>query len=273
MTEWVASGGARLACDLEPDDGRPAVLCLHADVADRRVWRALAASVAATHRVLAFDRRGFGETTYDVEAYSEVEDALAVVDGGGAGRVVVVGNSGGGRLALDLALAHPGRVAGLVLIAPAVRGAPPIDPERVGPELRRLDEAIDLAEEAGDLRQVNLLEAHVWLDGADEVEGRVGGVARALFLDMNGRALAAADPGPQDEPASAWERLGDIGCPTLVAVGEFDLPHVGERTRIVAERVPAATLVELPGVAHVPMLETRGELAAALRDFLAGLDY
>ncbi|HKE76707.1 MAG TPA: alpha/beta hydrolase [Acidimicrobiales bacterium] len=273
MTEWVASGRARLACDLEPDDGRPAVLYLHPDVADRRVWRALAASVASTHRVLAFDRRGFGETTGPAEPYSDVGDALAVVEGGGAGRVVVVGNSGGGRLALDLALGQPGLVAGLALIAPAVRGAPAPDPDGIGPELRRLDEAIDVAEAAGDLRQVNLLEAHVWLDGAGEVEGRVGGVARALFLDMNGRALAAGDPGPRDEPAPAWERLDQVACPTLVAVGELDLPHVRERARIVAERIPAARLVDLPGVAHVPMLETRGELAAALRDLLAGLDY
>lgn len=277
MTVRVTSGRAALACDVEgPEEGdapgvRPPILYLHADVADRRVWRALAAAVGGGHGAISFDRRAFGDTTYEPEPHADVDDAVAVLDAAGARTAVVVGNSGGGQLAVDLMLAHPERVAALVLIAPAVGGAPTPDPERFPPAVRQLSDAIDQAEGAGDLEQVNLLEAHVWLDGAEQPEGRVGGLARVLFLDMNRRALAAPNAGPRREPPPAWDRLGQVAVPTLVTVGDLDLPHVRERAARVAERIAGACLVALPGVAHLPMLETRTELAEALRGFLAEL--
>lgn len=276
MSVRVASGRAQLACDIVPPgdvaagrSGRvPDVLYLHADVADRRVWRGLWARLGPVQRALAFDRRGYGETTSPPEPYSDVDDAVAVLDAAGVGPAVVVGNSGGGRLALDVALSHPGRVAALVLIAPAVRGAPDVHGADLPPAVRRLSDAIDLADEAGDLATVNRLEAHVWLDGPEQDEGRVGGAARELFLAMNGRALAAPEPGPQPDRPSAWDRLADIVVPTLVVAGDLDVPHVRQRARRVAERIPGARFVALPRVAHVPMLEDRPELADELAAFL-----
>lgn len=285
MTLTVMSGRADLAVDIDgreegdEDDGRarltadprPPVLFVHADVADRRVWRALAAALADTHRGVAYDRRGFGQTTSVPEPWSEIDDAVAVLDAAAADRAVVVGNSGGGKVALDLALARPDRVAALVLVAPAVRGAPEADEATFEPALEVLSAALDAADEAGDLDQVNRLEAHIWLDGPDAPEGRVGGMARALFLDMNGVALASPDPGPEIEPPPAWGRLEEVAVPTLVAVGELDLPHVIDRATLVAEQIPGARLVGLPRVAHVPMLEGSPELVEAIRDFLGDL--
>jgi len=47
----------------------------------------------------------------------------------------------------------------------------------------------------------------MWLDGPSAAEGRVGGPARELFLDMNGRALRAPDPGEQAEIAAFVDAL------------------------------------------------------------------
>ena len=58
-----------------------------------------------------------------------------------------------------------------------------------------LDDEWEKAEERGDLATVNRLEARVWLDGPAAAEGRVSGAPRDLFLEMNGRALDADDPG------------------------------------------------------------------------------
>jgi pimeloyl-ACP methyl ester carboxylesterase len=115
---------------------------------------------------------------------------------------------------VDLALACPARVAGLALIGAAVRGAP--YPEVTEGPTAELDGLIEAADAAGDDDEVERLEAWLWLDGPSAEEGRVGGSARELFLDMSGRAHRAEDPGDQAEMSPAWNRLREITVPTLV---------------------------------------------------------
>jgi pimeloyl-ACP methyl ester carboxylesterase len=93
----------------------------------------------------------------------------------------------GGELALDLALRAPDRVAGLILLAPAVSGAP--EPS-LDPDTQRLSDLIDQALAAGDLDELNRLETWLWLDGPSSREGRVGDPARALALAMNAIVIA-----------------------------------------------------------------------------------
>jgi pimeloyl-ACP methyl ester carboxylesterase len=122
----LASGRARLAgveAGSEDSGGPPAVF-LHAGVADRRMWQDQIAAFAPGRRVVAYDRRGFGETRGQPETFSHLDDLLAVLDQLGIASAVLVGCSQGGRIAIDFALTHPDRVAGLFLAAPAVTGAP-----------------------------------------------------------------------------------------------------------------------------------------------------
>jgi pimeloyl-ACP methyl ester carboxylesterase len=273
----VRSGQSDLAFDVfgAAGDGngdgraeRSDVVLLHAGVCDRRGWGGLTGALReAGHRVVAFDRRGFGETVYVPEPHSSVDDALVVLGAAGMDRVVAIGNSMGGRVALDLALAHPERVEALVLIGTAVRGAP--DPAESSPDVDRLVAAIDAAEEAGDLAEVNRLEAHLWLDGPAGPEGRVGGEARSLFLAMNGRSLEAWDPGPEAPLPSAWDLLSEIPVPALVAVGDLDLPHIQARSATVSARLPRGRLLVLGGVAHLPTLEGNDVLNREICRFLA----
>ncbi|MEH2558176.1 pimeloyl-ACP methyl ester carboxylesterase [Bradyrhizobium algeriense] len=124
----IASGQARLAVKVV-GDGDPVVF-LHAAVCDSRMWRAQLDAVGASNKAIAYDRRGFGETRAEKEDFSAVADLLAVIDAVGNGApAILVGCSQGGRVALDTALLHPSHVRALVLIAPAVSGAPePIHP-------------------------------------------------------------------------------------------------------------------------------------------------
>jgi pimeloyl-ACP methyl ester carboxylesterase len=271
----VRAGQADLAFDVfgsgragDGRGGRADVVLLHAGVCDRRGWGGLVdALTGAGHRVAAYDRRAFGETTYTPEPHSSVKDTLAVLARSGMSRVVAVGNSMGGRVALDLALARPDVVEALVLIGTAVRGAP--DPAESSPTVDRLVAAIDAAEDAGDLEEVNRLEAHLWLDGPAGPEGRVGGEARSLFLDMNWRSLVAEDPGPEEPLSPAWERLREIEVPALVVIGELDLPHIQARSATVSARLPRGRLLVLRGVAHLPTLEGSDVLAREVCRFLA----
>jgi pimeloyl-ACP methyl ester carboxylesterase len=116
--------------------------------------------------------------------------------------------------------------------------------------------------------RANALEAQLWLDGPTSAEGRVGGHTRELFLDMNGRALRSVDPGPTAGRDPAWPKLGEIGVPTLVLVGDLDVSDLQAIGRLLAAALPDATFTELPGVAHLPQMEAPEVLAREIGDFL-----
>jgi pimeloyl-ACP methyl ester carboxylesterase len=243
----------------------PAVVFIHAGVADRRSWYGVMEIVGATHRALAYDRRGYGASTYDAEPHAEVDDLLAVLDGSGLDHVVLVGCSNGGPVAFEAAILFPERVRALVLVDSAPAGAPPADP---GPAAEALFEALDQAEADGDVAVINALEARLWLDGPRSPDGRVGGAARSLFLDMNELALRAGPVGDAAPAGAGWWQLPELRVPTLLMVGALDVPHLVERIREMVVLIPSAQLDVVAGAAHLPMLENPHRVAATLLDFL-----
>src|SRR5437764_1346998 len=132
----------------------------------------------------------------------------AVVEREKAERVWLVGASAGGGLALDAALLMPERVAGLVLLGPAVSGAPEAELDETE---QRFDALFEAAIEAGDDAEVNRLDMWFWLDGPNSPEGRVGGAARDLALEMNAIIIGNdASEGAGGNGVDAWSRLAEI---------------------------------------------------------------
>lgn len=259
----IASGRATLAAEVV-GSGDPVVF-LHAGVCDSRMWRAQLDGVGANYKSIAYDRRGFGETSAEEEDFSAVADLMAVIDAmANDTPAILVGCSQGGRIALDAALRHPSSVRALILIAPSVTGTPEaIYP----PEIKGLVAQLKGAEEAGDLEQVNAIEARLWLDGPLEREGRVMGQARRLFLDMNAIALRSPPTGSNLDVAPAFHCLGEISAPSLVIWGDLDFPHIQERCRHVATMLNGSCQ-ELTGAAHLPSLERPADVTALLAEFI-----
>lgn len=246
------------------------MLLIHAGVTDRRSWRRVVERLRPLHRCIAFDARGYGETVYEPEdGWSPVADALAVLDAAGVEHAAIVSCSRGGQTAIDLTLAHPDRVAGLVLIGTAVRGAP--YPELEHGPTAELDAGFEVAEAAGDIDELGRLDAWMWLDGPASDEGRVGGEVRELFFEMNGRALRAEDPGKQTETPPAWPRVSEIAVPTLVMVGRLDAEDVQTIDEQLAGLIPGAGFRHLEGVAHLPHLEGDRTTIEAIAEFVDGL--
>lgn len=230
------------------------MLLLHAGVTDRRSWAPLVDHLGGRYRTIVFDRRGFGESCWEAAPHAVVDDVVAVLDPAGASEAIVVGASNGGRRALDLALAHPNRVRGLVLIGSGASGAPGVDESILPESARDLVAAYEAADAGDDLDHLNRIEAWAWLDGWTAREGRVAGEVRDLFLDMNGIALRADPVGDEVAPMPAWDRLGEIALPTLVLCGEFDAVSLPASHHIAAT-IPGARYELLPGTAHLPHLE------------------
>ena len=259
----IAVAGATLVADRWATDG-PSVVLLHAGVCDRRSWREVGELLARDGcDVVAYDRRGFGEVPPADGAFRHVDDVLAVIEAVSPDAPVwLVGSSMGGGVALDSALADPGRVAGLVLLAPTVSGDPEPDEATVIAATNGLAEAIDAAWTAQDLEACNRFEIRLWLDGPGEPEGRVGGPPRELALDMNRIVLANGES--ELDGASgldAASRLEEVTAPAIVACGELDVPLKLQRSAELAGSLPSATYHALPGRAHLPYLEAADEVA------------
>jgi pimeloyl-ACP methyl ester carboxylesterase len=261
---------AREGCDLAGErwpGGAPLLVLLHEGVSDRRGWRQAAERLAPQVTVVAYDRRGYGESPVSTAPFTHAGDLLAILDREHAESAWLAGASAGGGLALDTALLAPDRVAGLMLIGTAVSGAP--EPE-LDPDTQRFDTQLDAAIAAGDQAEVNRLETWLWLDGPAQAEGRVGGEARALALDMN--AIILGNAGREDEGGSgvdAWHRLDEVQVPVTVACGELDVPFILSRSRELAGLLPGGRYRELPGMAHQPYLEDPGQVADLLLGALA----
>jgi pimeloyl-ACP methyl ester carboxylesterase len=264
----VKSGTAQLAVS-QTGAGQTLVF-LHAAVADRRSWQPLIGALSETmgsFQGVSYDRRGFGDSTFAEERHSRVGDLVAVLDACDLASAVLIGNSQGGRIAIDASLLHAERVRALVLIGTAVSGASEVDSYPA--DVSELKRKIEVAEASGDLDLLNRLEAHLWLDGPSSTEGRVGGAKRELFLDMNLRALNAPSSGEVTDNVDAWNNLSNIQAPVLLMVGQLDLPHLQARSARMAEIIPGAEFVSMKDVAHLPALEAPQQCAEIIAKFLA----
>ncbi len=268
--------GVVLAGERRGRPGAPAVVLLHANVADRRAWGGVLDLLESDDLdLIAYDRRGFGETPPGEPgaAFTHLDDLVAVLDAAGVERALVVGNSYGGSLALDLAATRPERVTGVLHLCGGASGMTDEGedtPYELDPATEVVYGALQRAEAAQDRdEQVRLL-LHLWLDGPAQQEGRVGGVARELVADMNRRIIAWAAPDDAgDAGLDVWHALDRIQVPVTVAWGELDVPADLPFYVKIAERIPGALARPIPGTAHLPPVEKPEIVARLVRERLA----
>jgi len=243
----------------------PPLIALHAGVADSRSWSATFDLLEGVPTLVAYDRRGYGASPLPEAEYDSLDDLVSLLDQVTSERVWLLGNSLGGRLALDMAVTHPDRVAGLILLSPGVSGAPEVEFDEITALL--FDGAVR-AFEAGDLAGAAAIEAQIWLDGPTASAGRVAGATRTLALEMNTAALAsdgARERFEHDPEIPAWDQLERLTMPVTVACGLLDVPGVIDEGRAIADRIPGARFTELEDVAHLPPLEAPERVAELVR--------
>ena len=252
---------------IERGDGVPVVF-LHAGVADHRMWLAQVAAVAeAGYHAVAYDRRGFGETTATDEPFSHLDDLVELLDALDIHAAVLVGSSMGGALAVDFALTHPGRTAGLVLIGTALSG--------FAPEISDTDElmeaAIADAEERGDPEFIARVYAHAWLDGPRSASGRVAGPLRERVLATIRNNLAKPVLRHERRASPALDRVPAIVAPTLLIAGDLDFDYTVALHETLSEDLPNVFAAVIEGTAHFPSLERPDLVDPLLVQFLDSL--
>jgi pimeloyl-ACP methyl ester carboxylesterase len=268
---WVSLPGATVNV-VELGDG-PTLLFIHGLGGCWHNWLEQLPVFAASHHVVAFDLPGFGDSPMPLERISissyvgMTQELLEVL---GVPSAVVVGNSMGGLIAAELSLSSPEQVERLALVSPAgltlERAQDPV------PVLRRLYPIVSASG--------SWLSAH-----ADQVarrsrlrEGLLATVA--AHPEQIPPALAAEQLRGMGKPGlwaafedlvthSIRERLGDIGCPTLIVWGAKDHVLPVRHADIFAASIPDSHLVVYADTGHVAMLERPEEFNALLTWFLS----
>ena len=239
--------------------GDPVVL-IHAFSVDRRMWAPQTTALDTRFRVIRYDLRGHGKSAAPSEPYAAHEDLLSVLDAVGAPRATLIGLSAGSTLAIDFALAHPDRVTRLVLASPGVTGHVPSPP-------LTWTAPVFQAAGAGDAEGA----ARLW--AATPIMAVHGGAAaaasvRTLVMDNARLWTYRSNPArPLTPPAVG--RLPEITRPTLVLLGERDLPHIKEIAGLLVAGIGGARLVTIPGAGHIVNLDAPDAFNAAVGAFLS----
>jgi pimeloyl-ACP methyl ester carboxylesterase len=259
-----------------PDDG-PTLILSHHFYGSTPVWDRLVPLLADDHRVVTWDRPGFGlterpmrETRAD-NPYTRAAAARlgwSLLDALGVRETVLVGASAGGTNVLEMYAQAPERVRALVLLAPAITGDVGAPPQlrallNTRPLRRIAPRAVERL--AGEVTRARSTRS--WADPSRATDEdlapyrdllRVEGWSRGLWEVMT------AEPPPDLRPV-----LRSIRVPTLVVTGAQDRTIAPRWGRWVAATVPGGRFTLLPDCGHVPHQERPTELAAIVRPFLA----
>ena len=278
---FVARDNLRLHyLDLGPDPAQSAataVLCLPGLTRNGRDFFPLAATLAHRRRVLILDGRGRGRSDYatDPRQYRgdvDLDDVLQCLVASGAERVVAVGTSFGGMLALALAVFRPTVLAGLVLndIGPTV-GWEAVDRLLQGFAGER--PLTDWDEAVGELKrlipELGLKDDDQWLRAAKATWRR--SPDGLLRMDVDSRLIDSwRKRGVGDHDLWALWRAADP-IPTLLLRGQISQVLTMDTVKRMKATKPDLRFAAVPGVGHAPSL-AEPEASTAIEALLAEVD-
>ncbi|MEE8435522.1 MAG: alpha/beta hydrolase [bacterium] len=256
QTAYFQNGG------VEWREGRPSVVFVHGAGMDHTVWQQQSRALAHHGcNVAALDLPGHGESG-DVAGIGTMADytawLLAFLDAAGWERAVVVGQSLGASIAVELAAQHPERCAGLVLIGVGLE-------MKVHPEL--LDDTLNNKPRAEDFIIAYTHAPATRLGGAPTPGNWMLGSATALLRACGETVLHRDFQVCHEWNGGAFAEK--IQCPTLVVNGNRDRMTLLRTVKTLTETIKNARLEVLDGIGHMVQTEAPRQFLKLLRNFIS----
>ncbi|GAN00518.1 probable hydrolase [alpha proteobacterium U9-1i] len=263
---WPAEGrmidadDARLHVLETGDAANPRVLLIHGASANlRELWGPLAADLARDHRVIAYDRPGFGHSTRPRRGAQKIATqahfAAKVLEQTGSGPAILVAHSMGSAVALRTALDRPDLVSGLVLVAPFTHPYPH------QPSWWARLAAVPLIGEVfcfsiipcvGPIVGRSSVANNFWPSETPKGFYEEAGVG-LVFRPATFRANAIDVCATKTEFAALAPLYADLLTPTIVIAAEKDkIVSPKRHARALAAELQSVELVTAPGAGHMP---------------------
>jgi len=265
-------GGLRVHVRDEGPRDAPVIVLLHGSNASLHTWDEWTKQLTGQYRVIRYDQPGHGLTgphprgDYSAKAFVDVLDRVTRrLD---TGRFVLAGNSMGGWVAWNYALAQPKRLRGLVLVDAS--GPAEATPKRlpigfriarspIAPYLGQLTPRWLIARSVRQSLHVQDAVTPAMIDRYWEL------------LRYPGNRVATLDRAKTPRTIATPELMRRIATPTLVLWGAEDTLIPLSAGKWFGEHIPGATLVVLPDVGHIPMEEAPERSLQALKAWLTRL--
>lgn len=234
--------------------GEPIVF-IHGFTLDNRMWQPQVDFFGKKYRVITYDARGFGRSSIPSHAYNHCDDLRALLEHLGIEQAHIVGLSMGGRIAINFALAHPKIVQSLTVMDSALDGYK----STVDWNVHAKDVGVESAKE-------NWMNHEIFTE--TRKHSRVVAALRPIIKDYSGWHWLHDD---MQQPANshARTRLNEITVPTLIVMGERDIPYFHAIAATIKAGIKGSVKVMVPSGGHMINMEKPKIVNKLLADFIA----
>ena len=258
-------------------EGEPTFILLHGFGASLFSWREVTEPLSQLGTVIAYDRPAFGLTERPLEWEGEspygppvqVDIVIGLMDELGVEKAILVGNSAGGTVSMQVALQYPKRVQALILVDAAVYaggGAPSWSrPILKTPQMNHVGPLIARQLQAQGVEFIKT----AWHDPSKITPDIFEGYQKPLQVENWDKALWQLTVA--SEESGLVERLAEITMPTLVITGDDDRIVPTEQSLRLADDLPNAELKVIAQSGHLPHEEKPVEFMQAVTEFLSTL--
>jgi pimeloyl-ACP methyl ester carboxylesterase len=235
-----------------------AVVLVHDGVLHSAAWDDVWPDFCKHFHTIRYDRRGYGRSPAATQGYYATDDLAAILRHLKVKPVAVVGSSHGGEISINFALDHPEMVERLVLVGAVVGGMP------FTKHFLERGEALGKPLEKGDVNgaiAAAVKDKYLTASGNDAAKKQMAGILAANPQDLT-------HPELELPVKPALSRLGEIQIPTLLLVGDADIPDVHAHAGAIEAGIPRARREVVHDVGHLMYLEKPAEFSRIVIQFL-----
>ena len=234
------------------------VVLVHDGVLDSAVWDDVWPEFCKHFHTIRYDRRGYGRSPAATQGHYATDDLAAILHHLELKHVAIVGSSHGGEISINFTLDHPEMVEQLVLVGAVVGGMP------YSKHFLERGDVLGKPLEKGDIQgaiAAATQDKYLTAPGSDAAKKRMADILRANPQDLT-------HPELELPVKPALPRLGDIRIPTLLLVGDADIPDVHAHAGAIEAGIPRARRIVIRDVGHLMYLEKPAEFSRTIIEFL-----
>ncbi len=240
------------------------IVLLHDGMVNRKIWDDQFPVLAKNYRVVRYDRRTYGKSSDPQAPYSDLEDLNQLFVQLKIDSAIIFGMSSGGGLAIDFTLKYPAKVSALVLVGAVVSG--------YGYSSHMMNRGGHLKSPAELSDPKKAIHYFGWEDPYEIYSENTRAKEKFVkLLEANQHEHKEGFLQPSDRPAARF--LSEIKVPTLVLVGEYDIPDVQAHAGVIQFGIPNAVREIILKSGHLIPLEQPEAFNASVLRFILNMEF